>query len=69
MVISKKSKSGRPKSTEQLKMVGIRLQVRLIERLRLLAAEEGLPYQTYLRKVVWDHVFKIRASNRSRGMQ
>ncbi len=58
MTGSKKTKNGRPKSAQQMKLIGIRLQQPLIDRLKVLAAAEGLPYQTYLRKVVWDHVFK-----------
>lgn len=58
MAGSKKVRNGRSKSSRQMKMVGIRLQVELIDKVRALAAEEGLPYQTYLRKVVWDHAFK-----------
>lgn len=45
-----------------MKPIGIRLQVDLLKKVKALAAKEGLPYQTYLRKVVWDHVFKNRRS-------
>ena len=62
MGMSKSSRMGRPKAQETMKVVGIRLQDSLIDRLKLIASTEGLPYQTYLRKIVWDHVAKKERS-------
>jgi predicted DNA binding CopG/RHH family protein len=58
----KDGKPGRPKSATQMKLVAIRLHESLIDRLRVLAEQEGLPYQTYLRIGVWDHVFKEKVA-------
>ncbi len=54
----KEKKKGRPRSDEPMKIVGVRLQSSLVQGLRKRAEEEGLPYQTYLRKVLWDHLYK-----------